>query len=92
MSVSHPKESLKYHCLQSSCVCRSLGYVAPRDGEHNPELYASHGGSADITDTDTVQLKGRVACEVNTADELITTEIVFENVLQGLEPAEIAGQ
>jgi hypothetical protein len=38
-----------------------------------------------------VQLKGRVACEVNTCDELLLTEIVFENVLEPLDPHEIAG-
>ncbi len=36
-----------------------------------------------------VQLKGRVACEINTADELILTELIFENVLTSLEPEEI---
>ena len=30
------------------------------------------------------------ACEVNTVDELILTELVFENILDDLEPAEIA--
>lgn len=40
----------------------------------------------------TVQLKGRVACEINTCDELIATEMVFENVLERLDPPEIAGQ
>ena len=39
----------------------------------------------------TVQLKGRVACEINTCDELIATEMVFENVLESLNPPEIAG-
>lgn len=39
----------------------------------------------------TVQLKGRVACEINTCDELIATEMVFENVLESLDPPEIAG-
>lgn len=39
----------------------------------------------------TVQLKGRVACEINTCDELIATEMVFENVLECLDPPEIAG-
>ena len=38
-----------------------------------------------------VQLKGRVACEVNTCEELLLTEMVFENVLAPLDPAEIAG-
>lgn len=37
----------------------------------------------------TVQLKGRVACEVNTANELVLTELIFENVLTALEPEEI---
>ena len=36
------------------------------------------------SDMDVVQLKGRVACEVNTCDELVLTELVFENVLEGL--------
>lgn len=37
----------------------------------------------------TVQLKGRVACEINTCDSLIVTELIFENVLTRLEPEEI---
>ena len=39
-----------------------------------------------------MQLKGRVACEINTCDELIATEMVFENVLERLDPPEIAGK
>ena len=35
-----------------------------------------------------VQLKGRVACEVNTCDELLLTEIIFENVLEPLTTEE----
>jgi antiviral helicase SKI2 len=37
-----------------------------------------------------VQIKGRVAREMNTVDELLATEMIFENVLTLLEPAEIA--
>ncbi|KAG0338050.1 hypothetical protein BG004_007384, partial [Podila humilis] len=37
----------------------------------------------------TVQLKGRVACEVNTADELILTELILDNMLSEFEPEEI---
>ena len=44
-----------------------------------------------ITTENVVQLKGRVACEVNTCEELLLTEIVFENVLEKLTPHEIAG-
>ncbi|KAJ3323070.1 hypothetical protein HDV06_002516 [Boothiomyces sp. JEL0866] len=36
-----------------------------------------------------VQIKGRVACEINTADELILTELILDNFLSDYEPAEI---
>lgn len=47
--------------------------------------------SLGYVESSTVQLKGRVACEINTCDELIATEMVFENVLEALDPPEIAG-
>ena len=46
-------------------------------------------GYIDQNESDTVCVKGRVACEVNTCEELIVTELVFEGVLNELEPAEI---
>jgi antiviral helicase SKI2 len=42
-----------------------------------------------VDSNETVCVKGRVACEVNTCQELIATEMVFEGVLNELEPAEI---
>jgi antiviral helicase SKI2 len=42
-----------------------------------------------VDENETVCVKGRVACEVNTCEELIVTEMVFEGVLNDLEPAEI---
>lgn len=36
-----------------------------------------------------VQVKGRVACEINTCEEIVLTEMIFENVLANLEPEEI---
>jgi len=42
-----------------------------------------------LDENDTVCLKGRVACEVNTCEGLIVTEMVFEGMLNELEPAEI---
>lgn len=35
-----------------------------------------------------VLLKGRVACEINTCDSLLATELIFENVILELEPPE----
>ncbi len=40
-------------------------------------------------ETSTVELKGRVACEINTADELVLTELILDNVLAEYEPEEI---
>ncbi|KAF4143254.1 DSHCT domain-containing protein [Phytophthora infestans] len=42
-----------------------------------------------ISDDGVVQVKGRVACEINTCEELVLTEMIFENVLATLEPEEI---
>jgi antiviral helicase SKI2 len=36
----------------------------------------------------TVQLKGRVAREINTSDELILTELLFSNIFADMSPAE----
>ncbi|RLN32622.1 hypothetical protein BBJ28_00000426 [Nothophytophthora sp. Chile5] len=42
-----------------------------------------------ISEDGVVQVKGRVACEINTCEELVLTEMIFENVLASLEPEEI---
>lgn len=42
-----------------------------------------------LDEHEAVTVKGRVACEVNTCEELIVTELVFEGVLNDLEPTEI---
>ncbi|THH29341.1 hypothetical protein EUX98_g4845 [Antrodiella citrinella] len=42
-----------------------------------------------IDENSTVQLKGRVACEINSASELILTELILENTLAAYEPEEV---
>ncbi|KAF8963922.1 antiviral helicase [Flammula alnicola] len=42
-----------------------------------------------IDENSTIQLKGRVACEINSANELILTELILENTLAGYEPEEV---
>ncbi|CCU76706.1 hypothetical protein BGHDH14_bgh06440 [Blumeria hordei DH14] len=42
-----------------------------------------------IDDNSRVQLKGKVACEIHSADELVLTELILDNVLAAYEPAEI---
>ncbi|KAI9826149.1 MAG: hypothetical protein M1832_000598 [Thelocarpon impressellum] len=42
-----------------------------------------------IDENSRVKLKGKVACEIHSADELVLTELVLENVLADFEPEEI---
>ncbi|KAF6754311.1 translation repressor [Ephemerocybe angulata] len=42
-----------------------------------------------IDENSTVQLKGRVACEINSASELVLTELIFENTFASYEPEEV---
>jgi len=42
-----------------------------------------------LDEAEAVAVKGRVACEVNTCEELIVTEMVFEGILNDLDPTEI---
>ncbi|KAI9871999.1 MAG: hypothetical protein M1830_002179 [Pleopsidium flavum] len=42
-----------------------------------------------VDENSRVQLKGKVACEIHSADELVLTELILENVLADFEPAEI---
>ncbi|CAI4214226.1 unnamed protein product [Parascedosporium putredinis] len=37
-----------------------------------------------------IQLKGKVACEIHSGDELVLTELILDNVLAEYDPAEIA--
>jgi len=76
---------------QRLSLLRLLGYV-----EGNSSHAEQQGGSAGMGvgiaaggDVN-VTLKGRVACEMNTCDELIATEMIFNNVLEPLNPPEAA--
>lgn len=42
-----------------------------------------------IDDESRVELKGKVACEIHSADELVLTELILENALADFEPEEI---
>lgn len=43
-----------------------------------------------IDDKDVVQLKARVACEISTGDELVLSELMFNNWFNEMSPPEIA--
>ena len=43
------------------------------------------------TSADIVDMKGRVACEISTGDELLLTELIFNGVFNSLSPEQCAG-
>ncbi|OWB58419.1 hypothetical protein B5S28_g4449 [[Candida] boidinii] len=43
-----------------------------------------------ITSNDIIELKGRVACEISTGDELLLTELIFNGTFTNLNPEQIA--
>ncbi|KAH6688959.1 antiviral helicase SKI2 [Plectosphaerella plurivora] len=43
-----------------------------------------------IDESSRILLKGKVACEIHSGDELVLTELILDNVLADYEPAEIA--
>ena len=78
-------------------ILRRLGYTRPGADASTSD---DNGGEAgfegdDVSGSskptmDVVALKGRVAAEVSTCDELVFTEALFEGVLRPLNPAEMA--
>lgn len=45
-----------------------------------------------VSESNSLNIKGRVACEMRTAlDELVITELIFDDVLHTLDSAELAG-
>jgi ATP-dependent RNA helicase DOB1 len=43
------------------------------------------------TQEDIVDMKGRVACEISSGDELLLTELIFNGVFNSLSPEQCAG-
>ena len=43
------------------------------------------------TGADIVDMKGRVACEISTGDELLLTELIFNGAFNALSPEQCAG-
>lgn len=68
--------------LQNQLSDKNL-YLLP---DYNQRIHALR--CMGYVENDAVQLKGRVACEINSSDSIILTELIMENVLNQLEPQE----
>ena len=92
--VSDKSMSLFPDFQQRLEVLTLLGYV--ERNEHALDGTGGGGGGGGGTGGDAgssecvITRKGRAACELNTCDELLGTEILFNNVLEPLNPPEVA--
>jgi len=84
------------HLSHESALRSRLSRLRAVLSDDNTRLYADFDKRlkvlqhlAYVNDERTVQLKGRAACEINTCDSLIVSELIFENVLTKLSPAEL---
>jgi len=64
------------------------GGAAARQLGGDAEAAAAAAAAAAVTPAAVVQLKGRVACEINTCESLVLTELIFDGALSRLEPEE----
>lgn len=64
-------------------VLRRLGFIG--DPATTTTTTTGGGGGSAV-----LELKGRVACEISSADELVLTELLFEGVFNRLSPEQIA--
>merc|ERR1712241_1279473 len=42
------------------------------------------------TSSDVIEIKGRIACELSSADELLLTEMMFNNLFNPMTPPQVA--
>ncbi|KIP11764.1 hypothetical protein PHLGIDRAFT_99229 [Phlebiopsis gigantea 11061_1 CR5-6] len=86
-----------YRILHGEKVLRAnIAYLKMAISEQNLELIPDYEQRVDvlkdlkfIDQNSTVLLKGRVACEINSANELVLTELILENTLASYDPEEV---
>lgn len=92
-----PEFDVHYEVLHAEKVLREkLDNLRLTISDQNLELIPDYEQRLDvlrdlrfIDENSTVLLKGRVACEINSANELVLTELILENTLGGYEPEEV---
>ncbi|TIB36339.1 hypothetical protein E3P86_02521 [Wallemia ichthyophaga] len=84
------------HLHVESGLKNQVAYLRASISDQNLELLPDYENRINalkemqyIDQNSTVQLKGRVACEINSAHELILTELILENTFAAYEPEEM---
>ena len=83
-AISNENLSLFPDFQQRLNILRTLGFI-----ERSTSSSSTMATNTSTSISDIVTLKGRVACEMNTCDELMATEIIFNNILEPLNPSEV---
>lgn len=86
-----------YQILHGEKVLReNIAWLKMAISDQNLELIPDYEQRVDvlkelkfIDQNSTVLLKGRVACEINSANELVLTELILENTLAAYDPEEV---
>ncbi len=83
---------MKDTCKKMMRVLRRLGHI---DGDNVVQLKVCDACSSslrgwlrDVASLRAASAQGRVACEINTADELLVTELMFNGAFNDLSPAQ----
>lgn len=86
-AMCHDEWLIKEHILQLKQSLSDQNLQLLPDYEQRVQVLKELGFVDEAT---RIQLKGKVACEVHSGDELVLTELILDNVLADFEPAEIA--
>ncbi|CAO1630933.1 unnamed protein product [Parajaminaea phylloscopi] len=97
--VEEDEHFAKDYRLTHACkqLEREIARVEHSMSNQNLELLPDYEQRVEVLKTlrfidpvsESVLLKGRVACEINSADELVLTELVLDNVFAAYEPEEV---
>jgi antiviral helicase SKI2 len=86
-AMCHDEWLIKEHISQLKASLSDQNLQLLPDYEQRVQVLKELGF---IDDATRILLKGKVACEVHSGDELVLTELILDNVLADFEPAEIA--
>lgn len=86
-AMCHDQWLIKEHIEQLRQVLSNQNLQLLPDYEQRIQVLKDLGF---IDDSSRIQLKGKVACEIHSGDELVLTELILDNVLADYEPPEIA--
>ena len=78
------KRELALRCKVAKREAKAASGLILRDDLKNRRRVLRRMGH--VSEDDVVQMKGRVACEMTTADELVATELIFNGTFKELEP------